>query len=108
MELHIGKQIKTIFDKSNLTMVEFAKQIGTTRENAYAIFKRESIDLQMLMKIGAILNYNFFDWLSNQISIAQGLSEKETKCQEQVKILHRENLLLQDIIRLLKDKYENK
>jgi hypothetical protein len=61
---HIGKKIEEIVRVKRIPIVEFAKQINTTRNNLYNIFNRESIDTELLRKIGVILDYDFFLFLS--------------------------------------------
>jgi transcriptional regulator with XRE-family HTH domain len=58
--IHIGKKIKEVLDQSGMTVTEFSKRISTSRENVYGIFKRKSIDTEMLLKISKALNYDFF------------------------------------------------
>jgi transcriptional regulator with XRE-family HTH domain len=56
----IGKIIQEKLKASTITVVEFASLINVERSNVYHIFKRSSIDTEMLKKIGHILNYDFF------------------------------------------------
>ena len=59
-KIEIGKIIKAQFDNSNMTIVKFAKAINKSRNNVYDIFERNSIDTDLLDKIGQILDYDFF------------------------------------------------
>ena len=59
-EVHIGNLIQQKMKESSFTVTEFAKRINKTRENAYNIFKRQSIDTELLSKISKVLNYDFF------------------------------------------------
>ena len=69
MDKKIGQIIEERVRLQNMDVTEFAKKIGVERSNAYNIFKRESIDTNLLKKIGQILNYDFF----------QDLLEEKTK-----------------------------
>lgn len=60
MRTHIGEIIESKFDRSGLTVVSFAKKLNTNRNNVYDIFKRKSIDTDLLYKIGQILDCDFF------------------------------------------------
>lgn len=60
--LHIGEKIQKIFRESGLTVAEFARRIDTSRENVYGIFKRKSIDTQLLRRISDVLDHNFFKY----------------------------------------------
>jgi len=60
MRTHIGKTIKQKLEESNMSVKDFAKEINKERSNVYDIFRRESIDTDLLIKIGKVLNFNFF------------------------------------------------
>ena len=60
MDKKIGQLIKERVEHVNMEVTAFAKAIGTERSNAYHIFQRESIDTDLLKKIGQVLNYDFF------------------------------------------------
>jgi len=62
--IHIGQKIEEIVRLKRFPIVEFARKINTTRNNIYNIFSRESIDTELLRKIGEILEYDFFQLLS--------------------------------------------
>ena len=59
--LHIGQLVKTVFDKSGMSVAEFARQINCDRTNVYTIFRRRTIDVELLVKISYILEHNFLD-----------------------------------------------
>ncbi len=59
--IHIGSLIKQKFNESSLTIWEFAAQIHYDRTTIYDIFKRKSIDVELLIRISQILNYNFIE-----------------------------------------------
>lgn len=63
-KLHIGKKIREIVDKSNLTITEFAKSINLTRDGAYKIFGKENIDTVQLAQISKVLDHDFFTYYS--------------------------------------------
>jgi transcriptional regulator with XRE-family HTH domain len=56
----IGEIIKQQIKIKGLTVSEFARRINTNRNNAYDIFRRDSIDTALLQKISDALEYNFF------------------------------------------------
>lgn len=59
--IHIGQLVKAIFDKSGMSVAEFARQLNCERTNVYTIFRRRTIDVELLVRISYILNYNFLD-----------------------------------------------
>jgi hypothetical protein len=69
MKRKIGQLIQEKVEAEKMEVTAFAKAINKERSNAYDIFKRDSIDTDLLKKIGQVLHYDFF----------QDLLEPETK-----------------------------
>lgn len=65
-KVHIGKKIKDVWKKSRLKGTEFASLINRDRQVIYDIFKRESIDTELLKQISTVLNHDFFSYYSQQ------------------------------------------
>lgn len=61
-KIYIGKKIKEVLDKTALSVVDFAKSINLTRNGAYKVFEKETIDTGQLQKISKVLNYDFFSF----------------------------------------------
>lgn len=111
MDMHIGKLIKDKVQENQISVVKFASIINTTRENVYGIFKRKSIDTELLIKISKALNFNFFELFYSEINVQLGLKVHEQVVMKTDKTnsnefdyLRNENELLRDIIKLLKEK----
>jgi DNA-binding Xre family transcriptional regulator len=60
MEKPIGLIIRDVLDKSGMKLTAFAARIGTTRQNVYKIFEKESISTARLKRICEELEYDFF------------------------------------------------
>ena len=60
-EVHIGKLVKAVFDGSGLTVAELARRLHCERTNVYTIFRRRSIDVELLARLSNILDHNFLD-----------------------------------------------
>ncbi len=60
-EIHIGSIIKKKFEESELTIKDFAAMIYCDRTTVYDIFKRKSIDVERLVRISLVLNYDFIN-----------------------------------------------
>lgn len=58
--IHIGKEIEKRISDLKLTKTDFAKKIGTSKQNLNRILEKESIETSLLQKFGEALNYNFF------------------------------------------------
>lgn len=63
-DIHIGQLIKSVFDESGMSIVEFARRINCERTNIYKIFARKSIDVGLLVNISDALQHNFLDDIS--------------------------------------------
>jgi hypothetical protein len=93
-EIHIGEEIKKVFERKNLSVSEFARRINKSRENVYDIFTRQTIDTGLLITISTILEYNFFLMYS----------EKYQQRNYDLDTLVKENQMLKDVIDTLKMK----
>lgn len=93
-EIHIGEEIKKVFELKNLSVSEFGRRINKSRENVYDIFTRQTIDTGLLITICNVLDHNFF------------LIYSETYQQKHFDIdtLIKENKMLKDVIETLKMK----
>ena len=67
MEIHVGHLIKEVFDRQGRRATWFASELNCNRANIYNIFNRENIDVEMLIKISLVLQYNFFQDVANLI-----------------------------------------
>lgn len=68
--MHIGELIKQQLEEQGRTVVWFANKLSYSRINVYKIFKKPSIDTDLLLRISNILGYDFFtvysDYLKNK------------------------------------------
>ena len=60
--VHIGEIIKRVVKEKGLSVTEFGKRISKHRRNVYDIFLRESVDTELLQKIGKVLEHDFFSY----------------------------------------------
>ena len=56
-EIHIGSLIKEKMEERGLSVSDFAHALQRT--NIYKIFKRSSIDVDLLLRISEVLAYDF-------------------------------------------------
>jgi hypothetical protein len=59
--VHIGQLVKSVFDESGMTVSELARQLHCERTNIYTIFRRRTVDVELLAMLSEILNHNFLD-----------------------------------------------
>lgn len=58
-DIHIGSIIHRKLEESPLSIAEFAERINRTRPTVYDIFRRKSIDTDLLVRISEVLDYDF-------------------------------------------------
>ena len=120
MKLHIGEIIKEIAKRKRLGPTEFGNLINTSKQNIYGIYKRPSIDTELLHKISVALDHNFFKYylentsqeIVNEDPVPYGtniktLTRLKTElsiCIDSKTILEQENTYLKEIVSLLKQK----
>ena len=103
--MHMGEKIKEVFQGSSLSVSELASQVGTSRENMYSIFKRKSVDTDLLLKISKVLDHDFFFHLIDRNKYETVLSEKDDAvrlAQKEIEYLKKINELLEREIERLK------
>ncbi|MCU0434453.1 MAG: hypothetical protein MUC87_13450 [Bacteroidia bacterium] len=96
---------------------EFARRINSTPQNVYSIFKRESIDTDLLWEISRVLNYDFFQHYTtssgsflNDDSMshknASELNKELALVKRETELFAQENRYLKELIRLLRGRTE--
>lgn len=89
---------------------ELGRRLGTSKQNVYGIFKRDSIDTELLHRIGTILGQDFFMTLSKMQVGAGTEAANETKVgarrsvSPSITALERENDYLRRLNALLEEK----
>ena len=58
--IHIGKLIEEELRRQERSVTWFADKLCCERTNVYSIFKRQSIDTVLLLRISLVLHWNFF------------------------------------------------
>lgn len=58
-DIHIGSLIRQQLDKSNISYKEFARSINCERQSLYYLFSCKSIDIDRLILISKVLNFDF-------------------------------------------------
>ena len=96
-EVHVGAAIKRIVEKRGLSYAEFARLIHCERATVYHLFKCKSIDVERLLLISEILEYDFIHELYfhglPSVRFARSFAqnaEEEAKDNNRMKIIDRE------------------
>jgi transcriptional regulator with XRE-family HTH domain len=77
MSIHIGQLIKEKVTEKRLSQEALGKMINTTKQNVGNIYKRRSIDTQLLLKLCSVLEYDFFDAFYQEEPL-KSMRKKET------------------------------
>jgi len=60
MKIHIGSEIQKVMNITGTRMSVFCKKMEMSKQNAYNVLKRETIDTGLLERASKALDYNFF------------------------------------------------
>lgn len=73
--IHIGSEIRKRLDDSGMSYAEFARRIHCERATLYHLFKCKSIDVERLILISEVLQYDFFHelYFSERTAAADGV-----------------------------------
>lgn len=66
--MHIGNRIEQVFREQGRSPSWFAQRLNMVRVNVYDIFRRPSVDTELLRRISVLLDYDFFADLSSELS----------------------------------------
>lgn len=58
-DIYIGELIRLKVDERHMSYAEFARLINRARTSLYHIFEAKTIDIDLLILIGNVLNYDF-------------------------------------------------
>lgn len=67
MDLHIGSEIKKVAKIRRVGPVELSQLIPMTRQNVDKIYRKQSIDSELLYLISKALDFNFFELYGNRL-----------------------------------------
>ena len=60
-KIHIGKLIQAFVKENHINSAQLARNIGKTRQNIYDLYKRDDVEVKLLLAISEALNHNFFE-----------------------------------------------
>lgn len=75
--MHIGEEIKKELQRQERTASWLARRINCDRTNVYNIFRRKTIDTELLLAISQALKVDFFARYSENLSAAVASSPTE-------------------------------
>ena len=62
MSVHIGEEIKKRAKELRIGPTELAHLVNSSKQNIYSIYKRKSIDCDLLQRISIVLGFDFFNY----------------------------------------------
>ena len=77
--VHIGKLIRAEMERQERTPVWLARKINCQRPNIYHIYRSESINTDLLVKISLALGVDFFNLYSDAIRTPLGGNTHESE-----------------------------
>lgn len=69
--ISIGEIIKQDLEAQERTITWLAGKLCLDRSNIYRLFKKNSIDTDLLMRVSTVLNRNYFDLFSQEFNERQ-------------------------------------
>lgn len=67
-DIHLGTLVRRKMREHGISINEFAEAIHCDRTNVYNIFKRKSMDVQLVVRISNALNYDFLQYYHQEIN----------------------------------------
>ena len=64
--LHIGQLIQDQLKKDQRSVGWLSRQIPCTRNHVYKLFKKPSLDADLLLRISTVMQFNFFQYYSTE------------------------------------------
>ena len=104
MQFHLGKKIREYAKLKGIKHTELAQRIITSKQNIQNIYRRESIDILLLVKICNVLEYNFFtDYLAKlDFDVEKEIKEVLNVLKQSLQEKNKEIEYLKEIIELQK------
>lgn len=75
----IGHIIEQELIRQERSVTWFAKKLFCDRTNIYKIFKKQSIDTNLLLRISIVLKYDFFQYYAEEFIHQQTVSNSATQ-----------------------------
>lgn len=69
--IHIGNLVKNFVKENHINSAELARKIGKTRQNIYDLYKRDDIEVKLLLAISDALDHNFINDICTPQSASQ-------------------------------------
>ena len=120
-DIHIGAIIKDRADQLSIGPTRLALMVNTSKQNVYGIFKRKSVDSELLHNLCLALKYDFFrhytglkdtgkdeiPYENSRLHSIRKLKDDLSQTKHRLKELEEKYDMLKQINRLLEEKIGN-
>jgi hypothetical protein len=69
--MRIGEKVEARAKELRIGPTELARKIKSTKQNVYNIYKRHSIDTDLLQRLGKVLEFDFFGYYNSANAVQQ-------------------------------------
>lgn len=103
MEIDIGSLVRQVAEQGHVGPTELGKRIGTSKQNIYGIYKRNSMDSSLMLKLSLALDHNFFQYyvrslenLLEDVPVSNLFEKSDTELEGRIEELHKHiNVLME-------------
>lgn len=99
-KIEIGQSIKRVAREKRYGPTELGLMVNTSKQNIYGIFKRKSIDTDLLWTFSQALQYDFFETFSQKLGIKQPPPNPDEGLKARIAEQKREIAYLKKIVKL--------
>ncbi len=68
--VHIGEKIKLRAKEVRIGPTELGKMINTSKQNVFGIYKRKTVDTELLSNISKALDFDFFSYYAPHSNVS--------------------------------------
>lgn len=105
MSLHIGEKIKARAKELRIGPTELASLVNTSKQNIYGIYKRKTLDSDLLKKLSLALKHDFFSYYYDK-QLLGIFNEDQAPYAKKNRSEKQEVEALKQELQALKEKYE--
>ncbi len=94
---HIGAKLKQLLKEKRLSNAWLCRQLNVNGTAANQYIRQQSMHAALMWKLGQVLDFDFFAWLSDEFPLHK-TSLQEQELQQQLADLKKENEIYQKIL----------
>lgn len=94
---HVGARLGQLLKEKRLSNTWLCKQLNVNGTAANQYIRQQSMHAALMWKLGQVLDFDFFAWLSDEFPLHK-TSRQEQELQQQIIDLKKENELYQKIL----------